>query len=125
LNRTPPARAMRENPDLHQLKRQAKELVEAYRASLPDAVAEVIARRMLAGEVEPHLEPDDFSGRTVANNCCGVVRAHCPPTSSVWRSSMLTGRPMTPVGSGCSGGPSPVMKTTPPSSKQNVARASG
>ena len=27
----PPTRAMRENPDLDQLKRQAKELLEAYR----------------------------------------------------------------------------------------------
>jgi ankyrin repeat protein len=34
---------MRENPDLDQLKRQAKELLEAYRASSPDAVEEVIA----------------------------------------------------------------------------------
>ena len=32
---------MRENPDLDQLKRQAKELVDAYRAQQPDAVAEV------------------------------------------------------------------------------------
>lgn len=37
----PPTRAMRENPDLNQLKRQAKELLEAYRASSPEAVAEV------------------------------------------------------------------------------------
>jgi hypothetical protein len=34
---------MRENPDIEQLKRQAKELLEAYRASLPEAVAEVTA----------------------------------------------------------------------------------
>ena len=39
----PPTRAMRENPDLDQLKRQAKELLEAYRASSPDAIAEVNA----------------------------------------------------------------------------------
>jgi ankyrin repeat protein len=32
---------MRENPNLDQLKRQAKELLEAYRASSPEAVAEV------------------------------------------------------------------------------------
>src|SRR5580704_4638662 len=38
-----PARVMRENPDLDQLKRQAKELLEAYRASSPEAVAEVAA----------------------------------------------------------------------------------
>jgi len=34
---------MRENPDLDQLKRQAKELLDAYRASAPEAVAEVTA----------------------------------------------------------------------------------
>ena len=39
----PPTRAMRANPDLDQLKRQAKELLEAYRASSPQAVAEVSA----------------------------------------------------------------------------------
>jgi hypothetical protein len=37
----PPTRAMRENPDLDQLKRQAKELLEGYRASSSEAVAEV------------------------------------------------------------------------------------
>jgi ankyrin repeat protein len=34
---------MRENPDLDQLKRQAKELLDAYRASWPEALAEVAA----------------------------------------------------------------------------------
>jgi ankyrin repeat protein len=34
---------MRENPDIDQLKRQAKELLEAYRASSPEAIAEVTA----------------------------------------------------------------------------------
>jgi ankyrin repeat protein len=34
---------MRENPDIDQLKRQAKELLEAYRASAAEAVAEVTA----------------------------------------------------------------------------------
>jgi ankyrin repeat protein len=34
---------MRENPDLEQLKRQAKELLEAYRASQPEAIDEVNA----------------------------------------------------------------------------------
>src|SRR5437773_53051 len=33
----PPARAMRENADIDQLRRQAKELMEAYRAQVPDA----------------------------------------------------------------------------------------
>jgi ankyrin repeat protein len=41
MSHKPPTRAMRENPDLDQLKRQAKELLEAYRASSPEAVAEV------------------------------------------------------------------------------------
>ena len=36
-----PARSLREHPDLHQLKRQAKELLSAWRAGEPDAVAEV------------------------------------------------------------------------------------
>jgi ankyrin repeat protein len=43
MSRKPPTRAMRENPDLEQLKRQAKELLDAYRASSPAAVAEVAA----------------------------------------------------------------------------------
>ena len=43
MSRTPPTRTLREHPDLDQLKRQAKELLEAYRASAPDVVAEVQA----------------------------------------------------------------------------------
>ncbi len=43
MSRRPPTRAMREHPDLDQLKRQAKELLDAYRSSSPDAVAEVEA----------------------------------------------------------------------------------
>ncbi len=43
MSQHPPTRRMRENPDLDQLKRQAKELLEAYRASSPEAVAEVNA----------------------------------------------------------------------------------
>ena len=39
----PPTRAMRETPDIDQLKRQAKELLEAYRAQSPDAIIEVSA----------------------------------------------------------------------------------
>jgi len=39
----PPTRAMRETPDLEQLKRQAKELLDDYRASSPETVAEVDA----------------------------------------------------------------------------------
>src|SRR5579859_2328338 len=43
MSQRPPTRAMRENSDLDQLKRQAKELLEGYRASAPEAVAEVTA----------------------------------------------------------------------------------
>lgn len=43
MSQKPPTRVMRENPDLEQLKRQAKELLEAYRASSREAVAEVTA----------------------------------------------------------------------------------
>jgi hypothetical protein len=39
---------MREHPDLDQLKRQAKELLDAYRASEPAAVAEVQAHHRTA-----------------------------------------------------------------------------
>ena len=44
----PPARAMRENPDLDQLKRQARELLEAYRAGAPEARLEVAAHHRTA-----------------------------------------------------------------------------
>src|SRR5215472_10868924 len=43
MSQKPPTRAMRENPDIDQLKRQAKELLEAYRASAVEAAAEVTA----------------------------------------------------------------------------------
>src|SRR5262245_11103227 len=43
MSKSLPTRVMRENPDLDQLKRQAKELLEAFIAGLPDAVAEVNA----------------------------------------------------------------------------------
>jgi ankyrin repeat protein len=39
----PPTRVMRENPDIDQLRRQARELLEAYRVQSPDAVLEVEA----------------------------------------------------------------------------------
>src|SRR5215467_11079870 len=39
-SRSLPTRTLREHPDLDQLKRQAKELLEAFRAGEPDAVAE-------------------------------------------------------------------------------------
>jgi ankyrin repeat protein len=41
MSKHPPTRAMRENPDLDQLKRQAKEVLESYRAATPEAVTEV------------------------------------------------------------------------------------
>jgi ankyrin repeat protein len=43
MGQKPLTRAMRENPDIDQLKRQAKELLEAYRVSAAEAVAEVTA----------------------------------------------------------------------------------
>ena len=43
MQKSLPTRAMREHPDLDQLKRQAKELLEAFIAGQPDAVAEVNA----------------------------------------------------------------------------------
>src|ERR1700681_4873787 len=44
----PPTRAMRETPDIDQLKRQARELLEAYRAQSPDAIIEVAAHHRTA-----------------------------------------------------------------------------
>src|SRR5215471_4326370 len=44
----PPVRAMRANPDIDQLKRQARELLDAYRAQSPDAVIEVAAHHRTA-----------------------------------------------------------------------------
>src|SRR5215470_7753412 len=44
----PPVRAMRENPDLDQLKRQSREMLAAYRAQSPDAVIEVAAHHRTA-----------------------------------------------------------------------------
>lgn len=43
MNKTSPTRAMRAHPDIDQLKRQAKELLEAFRAGEPSASAEVSA----------------------------------------------------------------------------------
>ena len=44
----PPSRAMRETPDIDQLKRQARELLDAYRAQSADAVIEVAAHHRTA-----------------------------------------------------------------------------
>lgn len=56
MSRQPPTRTLREHPDLDQLKRQAKELLEAYRASTPDVLAEVEAyyRRATPGSFALH-----------------------------------------------------------------------
>src|SRR5215813_1392735 len=43
MSKSLPTRVMRENPDLNQLKRQAKELLKAFLGGQPDAVAEVNA----------------------------------------------------------------------------------
>ena len=49
VHRTPPpTRATREHHDLDQLKRQARELLEAYRAQAPDAIIEVAAHHRTA-----------------------------------------------------------------------------
>ena len=58
VHRTHPStRRMRETPDIDQLKRQARELLEAYRAQSPDAVVEVAAHHRLHGKlaVDPGL----------------------------------------------------------------------
>jgi len=44
----PPTRAMRDNPDIDQLRRQARELLEAYRAQSPDTIIEVAAHHRTA-----------------------------------------------------------------------------
>src|SRR5262249_5942415 len=54
MSRKPPTRAMRENPDLDQLKGQARELLDAYRASSADAIAEVTT-------YSPHAAPEPFA----------------------------------------------------------------
>ena len=41
MNESLPTRILREHPDLDQLKRQAKELLNGFLAGQPDAVAEV------------------------------------------------------------------------------------
>ena len=49
VHRTHPlTRAMRDNPDIDQLKRQARELLEEFRAQSPDAIIEVAAHHRTA-----------------------------------------------------------------------------
>jgi hypothetical protein len=43
VSTTPSTRSLPDHPDLHQLKRQAKELLAAFRAGSPDAAGEVAA----------------------------------------------------------------------------------
>ena len=50
----PPSRAMREKPDIDQLRRQARDLLGSYRAQLPDAIIEVAAHHRTA-------TPDTFA----------------------------------------------------------------
>ena len=50
----PPTRTLRDRPDLDQLKRQTKELLEAFRAGNPDAVREVRAHYR-------HADPSTFA----------------------------------------------------------------
>ena len=60
MSRTPPTRAMREHPDLDQLKRQAKELLDAYRSLSPDAIAEVAAYHRTAAPATFALHDAQF-----------------------------------------------------------------
>ncbi len=60
MSQKPPTRAMREHPDLDQLKRQAKELHESYRASSPEAVAEVTAYHRTAAPTTFALHDAQF-----------------------------------------------------------------
>src|SRR5262245_20176542 len=52
--RVPPSRVLRDHPDLDQLRRQAKELLTAFRAGEANAVAEVRDRH-------PEADPTDFA----------------------------------------------------------------
>ena len=54
MSQKPPTRDMRENADLDQLEHQAEELVDAYRSSSPEAIAEVTAYHRTA-------TPDTFA----------------------------------------------------------------
>ena len=63
VHRTHPhVRAMRDNPDIDQLKRQARELLEAYRAQSPDAVIEVAAHHRTA-------TPETFALHETRSSC--------------------------------------------------------
>ena len=63
-----------------------------------------IARRMLAGELDPHLEFGTFSGQTVAEQILwSGASGRSARRSCAWRSSGSTGRGTTRDGSGCCG----------------------
>ena len=54
MKKSPPARVLPKHPDLDQLKRQAKELLDAVRAGEPDALSEAAARY-------PGADPQKFA----------------------------------------------------------------
>jgi hypothetical protein len=43
-----------------------------------------IARKMLAGEIDPHLEPNDFSGRRWPSNYYGAAPVRFVPELCAW-----------------------------------------
>jgi hypothetical protein len=70
-----------------------------------------LARRMLQGEIDPHLESGAFSGKTVeAILWERRERPQCR-RSCAWRWSGSTGRGTTRDGSGCSGVRCPGIRT--------------
>ena len=63
---TPPTRTLRDRPDLDQLKRQAKELLDAFRAGHPEATKEVHA----------HYRQADLSTFALHDAQLVMARAH-------------------------------------------------
>jgi hypothetical protein len=63
-----------------------------------------IARKMMAGEIDPHIEPNDFSGHTVAEQLLWGGAARFAMTSCAWRWNVSTGRRTTRAGSACFSG---------------------
>ena len=60
MSQKPPTRVLREHPDLDQLKRQAKELLDAYRAQSPEAIDEVTAYHRTASAATFALHDAQF-----------------------------------------------------------------
>lgn len=76
MSQKPPTRSMRENLDLDQLKRQAKELLDAYRASSPEAIAEVTAYRRTATPETIALDDAQFVlARSYGYECWAKLEA--------------------------------------------------